>query len=95
MTIVSVGIDLAKDVFAVHGVDEAGKRALVRPNVPRAQLLELIALLGHADVSTTMIDTHVGQVAGGVQSPLDALPALPPQAKPLPSDALDAMLLAP
>jgi hypothetical protein len=25
MTIVTVGIDLAKNVFAVHGVDEAGK----------------------------------------------------------------------
>lgn len=45
MTIVTVGIDLAKDVFAVHGVDEAGKAALVRPEVPRAKLLELIANL--------------------------------------------------
>ena len=33
MTIVTVGIDLAKNVFAVHGVDETGKPALVRPNV--------------------------------------------------------------
>jgi transposase len=45
MAIVSVGIDLAKNVFAVHGVDESGKPALVRPNVPRAKLLELIAAL--------------------------------------------------
>lgn len=30
-------------------------------------------LLGHADVSITMIYTHVLKVAGGVQSPLDAL----------------------
>jgi len=45
MAIVSVGIDLAKNVFAVHGVDESGKPALVRPNVPRAKLLELIASL--------------------------------------------------
>ena len=29
MAIVTVGIDLAKNVFAVHGVDEAGKPALV------------------------------------------------------------------
>jgi hypothetical protein len=35
MAIVYVGIDLAKNVFAVHGVDEAGKPALVRPSVPR------------------------------------------------------------
>ncbi len=43
MAIVHIGIDLAKNVFAVHGVDEAGKPALVRPAVPRAKLHELIA----------------------------------------------------
>ena len=41
MTIVTVGVDLAKNVFAVHGVDESGKPALVRPEVPRAKLGEL------------------------------------------------------
>ena len=45
MVIVTVGIDLAKSVFAVHGVDETGKPAQVRPEVPRAKLLELIANL--------------------------------------------------
>lgn len=43
MTIVTVGIDLAKNVFAVHGVGESGKPELVRPEVPRAKLIELIA----------------------------------------------------
>lgn len=42
MAIVYIGIDLAKNVFAVHGVDEHGKPALVRPSVPRARLHELI-----------------------------------------------------
>jgi hypothetical protein len=36
MAIVTVGIDLAKNVFAVHGVNATGQPALVRPSVPRA-----------------------------------------------------------
>lgn len=45
MAIVTVGIDLAKNVFAVHGVDATGKPVLMRPNVPRAKLAELIGSL--------------------------------------------------
>ena len=45
MAIVHVGIDLAKNVFAVHGVDNAGKPALVRSSVARVKLLELVASL--------------------------------------------------
>jgi transposase len=45
MAIVFVGIDLAKNVFAVHGVDEHGKPALVRSSVARAKLHALIASL--------------------------------------------------
>ena len=45
MAILYVGIDLAKNVFALHGVDEHGKPALVRPSVPRARLHQLVAAL--------------------------------------------------
>ena len=45
MTIVFVGIDLAKNVFAVHGVNDAGRAELVRPSVHRNKLHELIASL--------------------------------------------------
>ena len=45
MNMTTVGIDLAKNVFAVHGVNETGKAELVRPEVPRAKLLQLIAHL--------------------------------------------------
>lgn len=45
MAILYVGVDLAKNVFAVHGVNEAGRPELVRPAVPRARLHELIASL--------------------------------------------------
>jgi transposase len=45
VAIVTVGIDRAKNVFAVHGVDSVGKPALVRSSVARGKLLELIASL--------------------------------------------------
>lgn len=45
MTITTVGIDLAKNVFAVHGVDHNGKTVLIKPRVSRVALPELIASL--------------------------------------------------
>lgn len=45
MAIVTLGIDLAKNVFALHGVDATGKPVLVRPSVPRGRLLELVAAM--------------------------------------------------
>ena len=45
MNIITVGIDLAKNVFAVHGVNDSGRAALVKPKVPREKLLPLIAQL--------------------------------------------------
>lgn len=45
MAIVFVGINLAKNVFAIHGVDKHGRPALVRPSVPRAKLHARIASL--------------------------------------------------
>lgn len=45
MCIVTVGIDLAKNVFAVHGVNSAGQAVLVKPEVKRGKLLELITSL--------------------------------------------------
>ena len=50
MTIVTIGIDLAKNVFAVHGVDATGKAVLVQPSVARTKLLELIASLPASSV---------------------------------------------
>jgi transposase len=43
MAIVTLGIDLAKNVFALHGVDATGQVVLTRPSVPRGKLLELVA----------------------------------------------------
>jgi len=45
MAILIVGIDTAKNVFAVHGVDAAGNVQLRQPKVPRAKLTALVASL--------------------------------------------------
>lgn len=45
MSIVFVGIDLAKNVFALHGVNELGKPVLVQPKVARARLMDVVAQL--------------------------------------------------
>lgn len=43
MTIATIGIDLAKNMFAVHGVDHNGKTVLIKSRVTRAALPGLIA----------------------------------------------------
>ena len=45
MSIVTLGIDLAKNVFAMHGVNAAGQVELQRPTVRRDKLEELVAAL--------------------------------------------------
>ena len=45
MAILTLGIDLAKNVFAVHGVNESGTAQLRQPKVVRAKLNALIAAL--------------------------------------------------
>jgi transposase len=45
MAILTVGIDLAKNVFALHGVNEAGRPEFVRPSVTRAKFNEVVATL--------------------------------------------------
>jgi len=45
MEIVTLGIDLAKNIFALHGVGADGKVVLQRPAVKRAKLLELTGSL--------------------------------------------------
>ncbi|MBK9495482.1 MAG: hypothetical protein IPO08_13315 [Xanthomonadales bacterium] len=44
MAIVCVGVDLAKNAFAIHGVDDDSKAVSVQARVARAQVL---AALGH------------------------------------------------
>jgi hypothetical protein len=44
-TIMATGIDLAKNIFAVHGVNQAGAVRLRQPKVARAKLGAMIAAL--------------------------------------------------
>ena len=43
MAVTVLGIDLAKNVFALHGVDHKGNTILCKPKVSRAKLLETVA----------------------------------------------------
>ena len=45
MTIIATGIDLAKNVFALHGVDANGAIQLRQPKVTRGKLLKVVAAL--------------------------------------------------
>ena len=45
MSIIVIGIDLAKNIFAVHGVNENGHAELVKSKGSRDQLLPLTANL--------------------------------------------------
>ena len=56
--IATLGIDLAKNVFQLHGVDSTGK-AVLRREVRRAQLMKAIAQLEPCLIGiTTIEDTH-------------------------------------
>ena len=45
MAIIATGIDLAKIIFAVHGVNDGGTVLLRQPKVARAKLGAMIAAL--------------------------------------------------
>ena len=45
MTIIATGIDLVKNIFAVHGVNLGGSVRLRQPKVARAKLGAMIAAL--------------------------------------------------
>ena len=49
MEIVTLGIDLARNIFVLHGVDTAGKFVLQRPTVKRYQPLMRDALRRFAE----------------------------------------------
>ena len=75
MRIITVGIDLAKNVFAVHGDDEGGKAVLVKPKVSREQLSPLVAQLPPCTIGMEACSGahHWARLsAGSYRSPLHA-----------------------
>ena len=58
MKVTTVGLDLAKQVFSVHGVDEHGK-AVLRKRLSRGKLLEFFAQLPPALVGMEACSTIV------------------------------------
>lgn len=57
--IVTIEIDLAKNVLVVHGADDTGKRALVHPSVRRAKLAELMVSLPPYLIVVDKISTYI------------------------------------
>ena len=55
MSIIVIGIDLAKNIFAVHGMSKSSHTELVKAKVSRDQLLALTAILlaGRQDTDAT------------------------------------------
>jgi len=50
--IITIGLDIAKSVFQVHGVDEAGA-VLMRKRISRAKMLEFFANLKPLSIPKT------------------------------------------
>ena len=68
--IITVGLDLAKNVFQVHGTDGAG-RVVLRKKLRRAQVLEFFGQLPSCVVA---MDRRLRQPASAAGSPTTAMP---------------------
>ena len=72
MTILYAGIDLAKNVFALHGVDAGGAVVPRQPKVARAKLHELVAAL---PACTIGIEACSAATTGPGSLPSTAIPS--------------------
>jgi hypothetical protein len=64
MTIETLSIDIAKNVFELHGVNHSG-RVLLKGRVMRDQLL---AVLAHSDRCTVVLEACTGAFYGRASS---------------------------
>jgi len=58
MKITRIGLDLAKNVFQVHGVDEHGK-AVLRRQVPRGKVLVFFASLEPCRIGMEAVQARI------------------------------------
>jgi transposase len=91
--VVTVGLDIAKSVFQVHGVDAAGE-VIVRRQIRRAQLLEYFAKLPACLVGIEACASahHWARELGALGHEVRLMPAsyVKPYVKRQKNDAADA-----
>jgi hypothetical protein len=61
MQITTIGLDIAKNVFQVHGID-AAEKVVVRKRLRRGQVMKFFAALPPCLVGLEAISCHVGGV---------------------------------
>ena len=59
--VITIGLDIAKSIFQVHGVDEAGA-ILIRKRISRAKMLEFFA-----NLKPCLVTMQVGPCAPGTK----------------------------
>jgi hypothetical protein len=67
LAIVTVGIDIANNGFAIYGVDESGKAALIRSSVKRIGLFDLTVKLDNV-CCWILCSNSLNSALGGVLS---------------------------
>ena len=71
MAILYVGIDLAKNAFALDGVDGAGKAVLLKPGVRRTELVGKVTKLPPCVIA---MEAYSGHIIGRANSPSSTTP---------------------
>ncbi|SDY62635.1 hypothetical protein SAMN05421754_101553 [Nitrosomonas sp. Nm58] len=61
MKITTIGIDLAKEVFQIHGVDEHGK-AVLRKQLRRSKMAEFFANLEPCLIGLEAVWQNIGRI---------------------------------
>ena len=58
MKVTTIGIDLAKNVFQIHGIDQHGK-AVLKKQLKRAQMAPFLSTDPHASLGWRLMAAHI------------------------------------